>query len=79
MSNKLFISSNVLKNQSVSKVKYTREYLISNEIADELNMYNTFGIFSSFNDVYEPKYNHLYNTLFGFVIMYHRLVNKHLK
>lgn len=56
MSNKLFISSNVLKNQSVSKVKYNREYLISNEIADELNMYNTFGIFSSFNDVYEPKY-----------------------
>lgn len=57
MSNKLFATSKVIRNQSVSKVKYNREYLISNNISDELNAYKKFGVFPSFNDIYQSDYS----------------------
>lgn len=61
--NKLF-SSNVTINNSnspgnsmVSKVRVNREYLISQEIADELNTYKSFDPFPTFNDLFAPEYD----------------------
>ena len=52
-SNKLFISDSTSKNQSmVSKFRVNREYLISNEIANELNTYTSFEPFTTFNDLH---------------------------
>lgn len=61
--NKLFAENITLNNANtmggsmVSKVRVNREYLISREIADELNTYRTFDPFPVFNDHFAPKYN----------------------
>lgn len=55
-SNKLFISNSSTENQSmVSKFRVNREYLISNEIANELNTYTSFEPFATFNDLHGDK------------------------
>ena len=43
--------------QVVQKVKYNREHLLSSETAEELNTYLNFGIFPTFADTFEPKYD----------------------
>lgn len=61
--NKLFANNSTLKdinslgNGMVSKVRVNREYLISKEIADELNTYRTFDPFPTFNDLFAPEYD----------------------
>lgn len=49
--NKLFTASN-FDTKHVSKVRVNREYLISQNIAQELNVYRSFTPFHTFNDVY---------------------------
>lgn len=39
-----------------SKVKYNREYLISKDVAGELNTYMSFEPFATFNEVFAPEY-----------------------
>ena len=39
-----------------SKVKYNREYLISKDVAEELNTYMSFEPFATFNEVFAPEY-----------------------
>lgn len=54
--NKIFSKSNVLKTtDSVQKVQYNREYLLSST-ASELNTYLNMGVFPTFNDVFESKF-----------------------
>ena len=61
--NKLFSENVTLNNinasggSMVSKVRVNREYLISNETADELNTYRTFDPFPTFNDLFAPEYD----------------------
>lgn len=52
-SQNIFIGSKIQKNSQVSRVRKNREYLISQTVAEDLNTYNNFGIFKSFNDLYE--------------------------
>lgn len=60
--NKLFKNNTTLNNSEipgksmVSKVKVNREYLISQEIAGELNTYVSFDPFPTFNDLFAPEY-----------------------
>ena len=44
-------------NAMVSKVRVNREYLISKEIAEEMNTYISFNPFPTFNDYFAPKYD----------------------
>ena len=46
-----------ISNSMVSKVRVNREYLISKEIAEELNTYVSFSPFPTFNDYFAPKYD----------------------
>lgn len=61
--NKIFESGLTLNNASnyggsmVSKVRVNREYLISKEIASELNTYVSFDPFPTFNDLFAPEYS----------------------
>ena len=61
--NKLFSENVTLNNintsggSMVSKVRVNREYLISNETADELYTYRTFDPFPTFNDLFAPEYD----------------------
>lgn len=63
VTNKLFVNNSTLKdinssgNNMVSKIRVNREYLISKEIADELNTYRTFDPFPTFNDLFAPEYD----------------------
>lgn len=63
VTNKLFANNSTLKditsagNNMVSKVRVNREYLISKEIADELNTYRTFDPFPTFNDLFAAEYD----------------------
>jgi hypothetical protein len=41
----------------IQKVRYNREHLLSTKTAFELNSYLNFGVFPSFAETYEPKYN----------------------
>ena len=54
--NKIFSKSNVLKTtDSVQKVQYNREYLLSST-ASELNTYLNMGVFPTFSDTFSNKY-----------------------
>lgn len=61
--NKLFLTNATLNNvgssnnRLVSKVRVNREYLISQEIAGELNTYVSFDPFPTFNDLFAPEYD----------------------
>ena len=55
--NKIFAGGNIPRTTQVSKVRRDREYLLSQNTAKELNVYKNFGIFNSFNDVYNAQYN----------------------
>ena len=56
MSNKLFKGTKILQNNLVSRVRSNREYLISQEISEDLNTYNYFGVFKSYNDVHKRTF-----------------------
>lgn len=56
MANKLFAGAKISNNNMFSKVKANREYLISQEIAEDLNTYNYFGVFYGYNDVHKRKF-----------------------
>lgn len=56
MSNKLFTKSIERGRSRSSKIRKQRDYLISNEIASELNTYVSFQPFTVFNDIYAPEY-----------------------
>ena len=56
MPNKLFKGTKILQNNLVSKVRTIREYLISQEISEDLNTYNYFGVFRSYNDAHKRKF-----------------------
>lgn len=56
--NKLFEINKSLKEYSmVSKSRVNREYLISKQIASEMNTYMSFEPFATFNDLFAPKYD----------------------
>lgn len=55
-SNKLFTSFN-LDSKHISKVRLNREYLISQDVANDLNVYRTWVPFHTFNDAYEMVLN----------------------
>ena len=57
MANKLFGKTFIPDNHLVSKVRCNREYLISQDISRDLNTYNYFGIFASFNDVHKRQFS----------------------
>ena len=51
--NKLFEKIQINDNSyQHAKMRYNRDYMISPEVARELNTYNYFGIFKAFNDVH---------------------------
>ena len=51
--NKLFAKNNIVSTQyTQSRKRYSREYLISDEIADEFNTYHGFSIFRAYNDIF---------------------------
>lgn len=56
MINKLFTGSTINRS-NYSKIKYNREYLLSNDTAKELNTYLNFGPFATFNDLFQEEYN----------------------
>lgn len=56
MPNKLFKGTKILQSNLVSKVRSNREYLISQEISEDLNTYNYFGVFRSYNDAHKRKF-----------------------
>lgn len=62
--NKLFAkgatlnNANTVGNSMVSKVRVNREYLISRQIAEELNTYVSFDPFPTFNDLFTPEYQY---------------------
>lgn len=64
ITNKLFTkgatlnNANTVGNSMVSKVRVNREYLISREIAEELNTYVSFDPFPTFNDSFAPEYKY---------------------
>lgn len=62
--NKLFTGGVIPKTTAISKVKLNREYLISQTVAEDLNTYNYFGIFKSYNDLYKTEYNSEGNEVF---------------
>lgn len=52
--NKLFEKVQINDNSyQHARVRYNRDYMISPEVAKELNTYNYFGIFKAFNDVHK--------------------------
>lgn len=55
-SNKLFTSKVTSNNSSISKMKVNREYLISQDVAQELNTYASFSPFNMFAEIYSPEY-----------------------
>lgn len=61
--NKLFANNATLNNAGtvggsiVSKVRVNREYLISKNIAEEMNTYVSFDPFPTFNDLFAPEYS----------------------
>lgn len=57
LQNKMFASGSIPQTFQVSKVRRDREYLISKHTAHELNTYKNFGIFATFNDVYDAQFD----------------------
>lgn len=57
MSNKLFAGGTIPKSTQVSMVRTNREYMINNDISEELNTYKNFGVFKTFNDIYDRKFD----------------------
>lgn len=57
MSNKLFAGGSIPKSSQVSKVRANREYMINNDISEELNTYKNFGVFKTFNDIYDRSFS----------------------
>lgn len=55
--NKIFATGNLTNSHHYSKTRTNREYLLSDSVAKEFNTYNYFGLFNSFNDVYEAQYD----------------------
>lgn len=61
--NKIFTTGVTLNNANkpgtlmVSKVRKSREYLISQNISNELNTYVSFDPFATFNDLFAPEYD----------------------
>ena len=52
--NKLFAKAQINDNSyQHARVRYNRDYMISPEVAKELNTYNYFGIFKAFNDIHK--------------------------
>lgn len=54
---KLFTDTIIPKSNNVSKIRYNREDLISDNVADELNTYRTFSEFIAFAEIYSPSYD----------------------
>lgn len=56
--NKIFTRKSTLESQNmVSKIRVNREYLMSQEIASEMNTYVSFDPFHTFNDFFDPEYD----------------------
>lgn len=55
--NKLFNIGTIPISSHVSKVKSNRDYLLSAQVADELNTYRTWDIFPVANDAYVSQYD----------------------
>lgn len=55
--NKIFSATIIPDNSHVSKIRYNREYLLSQNTAAEFNTYLNFGVFKTFNDVYAKQYD----------------------
>ena len=56
LQNKLFTNNTIPENNQVSKIRYNREYLLSQNTAYDLNTYINFGSFTSFNDVFADEF-----------------------
>lgn len=54
--NKIFSKGFLVNPNSVQKVRYNRDYLLSKEVASELNTYLNFGVFPTFSEAYKPEY-----------------------
>lgn len=54
--NKLYSKQKITKNKNVSKIRYNREYLISNSVENEFNTYLSFAPFRTFNDLFNDKF-----------------------
>ena len=54
--NKIFSKGIITDTKNIQKVRYNRDYLLSKQVADELNTYRTFGVFPTFSDSYKPEY-----------------------
>lgn len=54
--NKIFSKGFITNTDNVQKVRYNRDYLISKDVAKELNTYLNFGIFPTFADTMKPEY-----------------------
>lgn len=57
LQNKMFTNTHINDSAHKSKFRLNREYLLTPEVASELNTYNNFGIFNSFNDAYVQNYD----------------------
>lgn len=55
VSNKLFTRQNIQHNTNSSKIRTNREYLISQDTAEDINTYRYFGVFPSYNEVQTVK------------------------
>lgn len=54
--NKIFSKGFISDTKNVQKIRYNRDYLLSQTVADELNTYRTFGVFPTFSEAYKPYY-----------------------
>jgi hypothetical protein len=54
--NKIFSNGSISTSKNVQKVRYNREYLLSEKVGNELNTYRTFGVFPTFSDSVKPEY-----------------------
>jgi len=61
--NKIFSKGLITDTKNIQKVRYNREYLLSSQVADEINTYRTFGVFPTFSDSYRPEYKESGNSV----------------
>lgn len=54
---RIFVESVIPNSSPVSRVRRTRDYLLTQYVADELNTYRTWTPFQAWNDAYATKYN----------------------
>ena len=54
--NKIFSKDFIIQPSGVQKVRYNRDYLLSKDVAEELNTYLNFGVFPTYSEAYIPKY-----------------------